>query len=43
MLDTPATSAASADAVSVSADYGLYDTVQNTNVPAEITNFRDPA
>lgn len=38
-----ATSAASTDAVSISADYGLYDTVQNTNVPAEITNFLAPA
>lgn len=33
---------ATSDAVSVSADYGVYDTTVNANLDANSTNFRDP-
>jgi len=31
----------SGDAITIGADYGIYNTDQSFNVPVEITNFRD--
>jgi hypothetical protein len=33
----------SGDAISIGADYGIYDTDQSLPVPVEVTNWRDPA
>lgn len=32
----------SGDAITIGADYGIYNTDQNANVSVEITTFRDP-